>query len=247
MSKAPHEDQRRLLDVQDLDTAIDQAVHRRATLPAAQRLADWREQHTSATASAATARAELGDVQRELTRCEDEVEKVKARRQRDREQLDAGVGQAKDLVALQHEIETLNRRLSDLEDTELDIMERVESAEALVEAARAVVNELATRIAATQEEVTASYAAIDAELDALRADRGALAETLDAKLLTLYERVRAVRGGVGAAALLARRCEGCRLMITAAELARMRQAPPDEVFQCEECGRILVRVEGSGL
>ena len=66
-------------------------------------------------------------------------------------------------------------------------------------------------------------------------------------LLSLYERLREQKNGVGAAALRARRCGGCSLQIDNQELAAIATKPSDEVLRCEECGRILVRTSESGL
>jgi predicted nucleic acid-binding Zn-ribbon protein len=236
-----------LLEVQAIDTKIDQAAHRRAHLASAAQLAEYQHQLEAASEVTATAQAELGDVRRELARSEAEVEKVRARRERDQAHLDAGAGQAKELVALQHEVHTLNRRLGELEDAELEIMERVETAEGWLNTARAVAEELTVRIAGAQAEVDAAHLEIDAEVADLQGERGSIVQGLDARLVALYEKLRASRGGIGAAALRARQCEGCRLMLNAADLERIRSARPDEVVQCEECGRILVRLEDSGL
>jgi predicted nucleic acid-binding Zn-ribbon protein len=65
--------------------------------------------------------------------------------------------------------------------------------------------------------------------------------------MALYDRLRNSKGGVGAAALRARECGGCRLSLDNAELAVIRKAPSDEVIRCEECQRILVRTSESGL
>jgi predicted nucleic acid-binding Zn-ribbon protein len=59
--------------------------------------------------------------------------------------------------------------------------------------------------------------------------------------------LREQKGGVGAAELRARQCGGCRLGLDASELSRIRGLPEDEVVRCEECQRILVRTEESGL
>ena len=54
-------------------------------------------------------------------------------------------------------------------------------------------------------------------------------------------------GGVGAARLYQRRCEGCRLELPPSDINRIRAAAENEVVRCEECGRILVRTPDSGL
>jgi predicted nucleic acid-binding Zn-ribbon protein len=47
--------------------------------------------------------------------------------------------------------------------------------------------------------------------------------------------------------LRARRCGGCSLELTAADLGVIAKAPTDEVLRCEECNRILVRTSESGI
>ena len=49
-------------------------------------------------------------------------------------------------------------------------------------------------------------------------------------------------GGVGAAALVGNKCNGCNLAINAVEMERIKSLSKDELLRCEECRRILVRV-----
>ena len=51
----------------------------------------------------------------------------------------------------------------------------------------------------------------------------------------------------GRTSLRARQCGGCNMTLDASELSRIRSAPVDEVVRCEECQRILVRTDESGL
>ena len=74
-----------------------------------------------------------------------------------------------------------------------------------------------------------------------------VAASMPADLLNLYDKLRAQHGGVGAAALRHRRCQGCNLTLNTVDLNAMRAAPDDEVLRCEECRRILVRTADSGL
>jgi predicted nucleic acid-binding Zn-ribbon protein len=52
---------------------------------------------------------------------------------------------------------------------------------------------------------------------------------------------------MAAAELRHRRCGGCRLELGNVDLARIRNAPEDEVVRCEECRRIMIRTGESGL
>ncbi len=86
-----------------------------------------------------------------------------------------------------------------------------------------------------------------AEAESVATQREVTAAGVPADLLALYDRIRAQKGGVGAAALRAKRCGGCSLELTASDLGALARAPLDEVQRCEECNRILVRTSESGL
>ena len=69
------------------------------------------------------AETEQSDLARELKKAEGDVDQVRARAERDQKRLDAGqVSSPKELEGLQHEIATLARRQSDLEEIVLDVM-----------------------------------------------------------------------------------------------------------------------------
>ncbi len=153
----------------------------------------------------------------------------------------------KDLARMQQELVSLSRRISELEDTELEVMEQLETAQA--EHAR-----LSDRLAAIDARAAELVESRDAgagdvarQAEALTAERKVTATGVPADLLALYERIRAQKGGVGAAILRARQCTGCSLQLNAADLGVIAKAPLDEVLRCEECDRILVRTSESGV
>jgi predicted nucleic acid-binding Zn-ribbon protein len=173
---------------------------------------------------------------------------VRQRAARDQKRLDSGaVTHPKDLSNLQSEIVSLAKRQSDLEDVVLEVMERREAAQA-----RAA--ELAERVESVQAKATdavarrdEAVAGIDAERATLAKEREVIASSVPADLMTLYEKIRGQQGGVGAAKLYQRRCEGCRLELNITELNEVRAAADDVVLRCENCRRILVRTPESGL
>jgi predicted nucleic acid-binding Zn-ribbon protein len=77
--------------------------------------------------------------------------------------------------------------------------------------------------------------------------RAAVISDLPGDLIDLYDKLRVQHGGVGAAALRHRQCQGCHLTMNTVDLNAIRSAPDDEVLRCEECRRILVRTPESGL
>ena len=242
MTTAPAADQRRLLDVQALDTRLAQLAHRRRTLPVHAELEALEARRSAVRDQLVAAETIASDVARELSKAEQDVEQVRQRTARNRARLDSGQGSAKDLQALQHELGSLARRQSDLEDVELEVMERAEQAQAAVRALTAERDELAERQSEVVQRRDAEVAEIDAEAERVAAERETAVSSLPEPLVVLYEKVRAQQGGVGAAALRGRRCEGCRLELNPTDLQRIRAAGEDEVVRCEECRRILVRV-----
>ncbi len=247
LNAAP-EDQRRLLDLQDLDSRLDRLAHRRRTLPAldeVERLTTRQGQLHDLIVEAETL---ADDLTRAQTKAEGDVEQVRVRAARDQERLDSGrVGSAKELESLQHEIGSLARRQADLEEIVLDVMERLEEASARAAALNSEQEGIEGELATARQHRDAGFGEIDVETQNLGQQRQELAGLLPTDLVPLYEKLRSHHGGVGAAALKQRRCEGCRLELNTVEIGRIRSAPPDEVLRCEECRRILVRTAESGL
>lgn len=244
--KASPQMQARLLDLLAIDTKLDQLDHRVRSLP---ELTDIRRMEAeSADLEAEVVRTEtaVGDLQREVARAEAAVQQVRDRAERDRQRLEAGTGTSKSLQGLQHELESLARRQSVLEDEELEVMERLEQAQREADAAARARDAHATRLNELRSARDEKTAATTVERTEVAGGRDAVAGDLSGELLALYDKIRA-HSGSGAAALVQRRCDGCRLELNAVDLSRIRSAPEDEVLRCEECRRILVRTAESGL
>ncbi len=193
-------------------------------------------------------RIEVDDHTREQKRADADVEQVKTRRARDQGMIDAG--QIKDPKALERmlgELESLHRRISSLEDTELEVMERLENAQHALGERSAELTAIEAEAATLREALEAKAGDLHRDLEDARAERVTTASGMPEDLLALYEKLRAQKGGVGAAALRRRECEGCRLTLNASDLGIIAKLPTDAVVRCEECDRILVRTGESGL
>jgi len=153
----------------------------------------------------------------------------------------------KDLERMQGELVSLQRRISSLEDDELEVMARLEDAQGDLDRFAAQVAEADERLGALALTRDARTVEVEEELTRVAADRGPVVVTIPEPLLALYERLRASKGGVAVGALRARACGGCQLSLDPSELSEIRAAAPDEVLRHEECQRILVRTPESGL
>jgi uncharacterized protein len=237
-----------LLDLQALDTRASQLRHRQRGLPEIAELVDLEQRAATVRDKQVAIDTDLSDLEREQRRAEADVEVVRRRITRDQELLDTGkVSSARQLEDLQRELESLRRRQGILEDAELEIMERVEdlrARSAAVTAARATLVQDVANAAASRDK---ALSGIHADLDAVTASREELAGRIAAGLLAEYERIRGEVGDFAAAALHRGRCQGCQMELTPADLARIRAAASDELLNCEECGRILVRTAESGI
>ncbi len=233
--------------MQALDTRIDQIEHARATLPESAQLRALTQQSAALDRELALAETARSDLQRELDKAEADVQLVRDRAARNQARLDAGTGSAKDLQALQHELISLGRRQAELEDLQLEVMERAEAHDGDLERLRGQRVELDTQLAQVQTARDAALGTLDAEAGQVSERRAGLVGGVGADLLALYDKVRISAGGIGAAELKQRRCGGCRLELNQVDLSRIKAAADDEVLRCEECRRILVRSAESGL
>jgi predicted nucleic acid-binding Zn-ribbon protein len=244
---ADHAVQLRLLEVQDADTALAQLAHRRNTLPELAALAERAERAGQLHNDAIDVETRVADLADEQRRLENEVDTVRTRASRDEQRMQAGGLPAKELEGLQHELTTLARRQSSLEDELLEVMDQREQAEAEL----AGINGSRGGLDAERAQLEASRDGAFAEIDSAATDRArerdSAASTLPADLLALYEKAREHGGGVGAAMLRQRRCEGCHIELSGSELTSVRTAEPDLVVRCDNCRRILVRTAESGL
>ena len=245
--QADHFDQQKLLALAAEDVALAQLAHRRRTLPENAAVTAAEDAQREFAADVVRAETVVRDLDREQKRIEADVDSVRTRSARDQQRLDSGAATPKEMTSLQQEMASLARRQGDLEDQVLEIMERREAADATLAAAQAGLD------GARADQVTAEQArdvalAEIAEGEQLHgAKRTEVAGTVSAPLLAVYERIAKQTGSTGAAALHARRCEGCRIEMYGTELAAARNADPHTVLRCENCNRILVRTAESGL
>ncbi|MEU1043238.1 zinc ribbon domain-containing protein [Streptomyces sp. NPDC005551] len=247
MNAAPA-DQIRLLDVQSFDARLQQLAHRRRSLPEHAEIESLNKDLIQLRDLLVAAQTEESDCAREQTKAEQDVDQVRQRAARDQKRLDSGaVSSSKDLENLQREIVSLAKRQGDLEDVVLEVMERRESAQERVA-------ELTERVSSVQSKIDdatgrrdAACEEIDGEAASVTKEREVVAGSVPADLLKLYDKLRQQQGGVGAARLYQRRCEGCRLELNITEVNEVKAASPDTVLRCENCRRILVRTSESGL
>jgi len=244
--KADPEAQRRLLELQAIDTALAQLAHRARHLPEVPELDRLARELAALEDERVRSKVAVDDFDRDIARLEKDIDQVRTRADRDRGRLDVGTGPARELEALQHELATLGRRQTEREDVELELMEQREQAQGVLDRLERRLETARDQRAEIERRRDDSLAEIDKDQEAKVTSRSPLVADLPDELVGLYERIRESTG-IGAALLRAGRCEGCRLELSGSERSRYRGAKPNDVIRCEECGRILVRTAESGL
>lgn len=243
--KASPDDQALLLDLQALDTKLAQLDHRAKSLPELATLAGLAAEADALRLTRLEQQGFVENVQLELSRVESDVQVVEARISRDSERLQ-GSSSVKDVAALEQELGALRKRLDDLEEIELSVMEKLEEHQRELGETTAALEELRAR----QHEVEAARDAVLAELQAERTTAAAGRRTIEAKipadLLALYEKQRS-RYGTGASLLRGGVSLASGVKLLEDELAKIRAAAPDDVLICPSSDAILVRTDESGL
>lgn len=238
--KASPRQQRLLLDLQSLDTAIARLKKRRTQLPQHAELRAMQGEQTVAKDVFMAVQREVDTQNADIERLENDIEVVRQRIKRDHE-LSAVSSSPKEAQALQAELELLGRRQSDLEDRELELMEANEQTQTLYEAASAALAGVDERRAVILAALASAEGEIDTELAATVRDRAGLAAELQRDLLDHYETLRA-RIGIGAARLRGRISEASNMELAPGELQGILATPPDELAYCPQSGAILVRL-----
>lgn len=240
-------DQRTLLALADLDSEVARVQHAARVLPQHKTIADLMAARQQIANELVASTTDVDDLQVAVAKAETDLTPVRARLARDEARIvDGSVSDGKILRSLQEEVDHLRRRISTLEDNELDLMGRLEEATEHRDRIAARKSEVETRLRAEVAERDAAVGKLSREAKDLAGTRAPLAARIPSELLALYEKLR-TSSGLGAAPLTAGRCGGCQLQVTVADLDLYRRTPANQVLRCEECDRILVRTSESGL
>ena len=245
---ASAEAQMQILDVQAIDTKIMQLKHKHANFPEHAMVKDLEVALGSLDLQIVAAQTQCSDLEVLVRKAENDVEQVVMRTKRDQERLDSGsVTSSKDLESLQHEIASLGVRQRELEDAELEVLERLEEAQKILAQLQSNHAQTSFELDQTRDQLASKTSDIDNQISECEAQRSQAVNGLPQDFLDLYNKVRTDLGGVGAAMLHRAQCQGCHIALDASELNRIRSLASDVVVRCEQCRRILVRTAESGL
>jgi predicted nucleic acid-binding Zn-ribbon protein len=236
--KANLQDQKRLLELVELDLNLVKNAGDRAKLLAATDIQIASEKTLSLSDQLIDARNRVGDLELELKRSENDLELVETRIAKDNQRLST-TSSSKDAQGIEHELNTLAKRKSELEDAELGIMEELDKVRAELSVAESAKSAAENELSSLRASLSSETAQLDSKRAELSAKRVALVGLIDGELALAYQR-KADRS-VAVGKLTGRECGACRLSITATNLEEIVALPADEISECPNCQAYLVR------
>ena len=136
--------------------------------------------------------------------------------------------------------------MTNLEEMELEVMQRLEDFEKSLEELQTMRSSIEARITQHEQARDARRAEIATERQEIAHRRSLLVARIAPDLVALYEKQRD-RYGIGAALLTRGISGGSGVTLSESDLAKIRAAADDDVVMCPDSSCILVRTEESGL
>ncbi len=147
---------------------------------------------------------------------------------------------ARELTALQNELQHVRALLERAEDFELEYLVALEPLDDLVATVKERARPMMSRRIELQAAILQLQTSLDDELASLRGDRRARSDMLSSELLTRYDAALFRAGTSGAAQMGAGRCDGCRIALSPLDIDRWKSQAPGFFMDCPECGRLLL-------
>jgi uncharacterized protein len=139
--------------------------------------------------------------------------------------------------ALASEIDSCKRVIFQLEDQQLELMEKGDAAQKQVVAATQVAAEAKKNIDGRVADLAGREASLKKELAELEANRGELAEAVDPGVRSKYERLFKHKGQNVIVGIQHGVCGGCHMQLSRSTIVTCQAE--QEIITCTNCGRIL--------
>ncbi|PTW91657.1 hypothetical protein C8A06_1389 [Microbacteriaceae bacterium MWH-Ta3] len=243
--KATALEQAKLLELVRIDNALAGVARRRREAQDAANVRDSDATYIDLMRAAESAADRVDDLTRESEHVAHDIAVAMARIERDRS-LESAEQSAKDVQALEHEIASLEIRVSLLTDQQAVILANLEDATRELLDARIARDGYHAEQEFGRADARATVTSLDGIEAELRAERRQVISSIPADLAALYER-QFERYGYGASHLQGYVTSATGVTLTEADLDRIRRASSDDVLMCPDSNAILVRTKDSGL
>ncbi len=222
------------LRLQALDRKIASLENEIATLP--KHIAEIEKRLESHTRQLETNRAALNANQRDRKKLEADIQMHQQKASKLRDQM-AGAKTNEQYKAFQHEIAYIEAEIRKAEDKILDFMEKSEPLDKNVKLAETELKKEQQQVEGEKTRARERTAVDQKELAQQRSERKGIAEQMEARFYTEYERVRKKTKNTPIADATEGRCSACQIALRPQFFQDLRRG--DKIMFCESCGRIL--------
>jgi len=227
-----------LLKLSEIDLGITKIKAQLVQLVESKELADLQAKLTVSSGELLTARTEAERLSLMVRRSEEDIRLVEERLDRDTERLNT-TSSPKDAQAIEREIESLKKRMSDLEDVELNLLSELEASELVLAEATSAREALNNSLTELQNEIQSQVDVLKVDGRKLTADRQIVVEKITPEILEQYQRLSARQIAVGQ--VDDRGCTACRINLTVGAIENINSLPENELAICPDCQAFLVR------
>jgi predicted nucleic acid-binding Zn-ribbon protein len=238
--KAKVESQRLLLDLNSIDQSISKLDYQKKNHPQLMKITELTARVPSIEASIVENDSQIIETKKEVSKAEIDVENISKRVQKDKERLASSETSAKDLTQIQHEIGTLDSKQKELEEVQIEFLEKVEDLEHKKRGLQEIIEQVKAEISELNIAIKADFEKANKEIVTFSTERQTVISKVEKDLLDLYEKIRSEHG-IGAGLFSHGTCNSCQIQISPSEINIINSTDPEEVIRCENCRCILVR------
>ncbi len=224
----------RLIRLQQLESAADDARRRIADHPARIQALDARLQAARDTVAGIKARSAAAAEKRRAE--EKEVAGVQTRLAKYKDQL-LEVKTNREYTAMLHEIETAQNDIRTREDRILEVMMESDELNAGIKTGEADLKAAEKEAAAERAVLDTEMAQLQAVIDTTTAEREKLVADIDRRVLAIFETTAKGRKGVAVAEAKDGLCTICHVRLRPQVFNEVRKN--ESIIQCDSCRRIL--------
>lgn len=143
--------------------------------------------------------------------------------------------------ALSHEIEHVEKEISDLEDKELELMEAYDKGLAAITEAQKELGVAEEKLKTRKADLEKRSAAVAAELVGAKEKQTAAETAVDEDALARYRRILKSKKDVAIVPIHGGACGGCHMKLTSQTVITAKGG--EHLASCENCGRLVYWLE----
>jgi len=226
-----------LLDLQDVDLAIDRLLHQRETLPELAEYQSAASQRDLLDAEHQQLFDQMRDLERDADKAEGELELLELKLKESETRLFAGGMSGRETEQKRLEVQSLRGQQGAMEERVLAILDRLDPLREEVGRVDRARSEVAGEMARLEGVISGAWKEIDSQIGRREATKRDLASPISEALLSLYRQLRKTKEGVAVGRLDGGVCGGCHLALSLPEQSEATKWDPP---RCIHCLRILV-------